>query len=167
MTALCDLLRVQTTFVASLENGVPHLEVVCGHLEVDVPRALLPEAWHELTVPEPGLARDIKRYDDIFVWDGYWLIPLRATSRAQQEGDGGDEQVIGVVGIAGRAQEPDLSDEERAGIEGAAGSGSGSARGSSTAAAPVRDIERMIPESKYSASPRCGALRGREGAGGL
>jgi hypothetical protein len=42
------------------------------------------------------------------VWDGYWLAPLRIQ---------GQDRVIGVVGMAARAPRPDLSPEERAGME--------------------------------------------------
>ena len=116
LTALCDLLRVQTTFVASLENGTPRLEVVCGPLEADVPQALPPEAWRQLAERERGSTRDIQRYGDIFVWDGYWLIPLRVSAGGGDAGGAPEERVIGMVGIAARAPRPDLSAEERAGM---------------------------------------------------
>ena len=44
---------------------------------------------------------------DFILWDGYWLIPLRA----RETGD-----VIGVIGLVARASEPDLTDEERQGV---------------------------------------------------
>jgi len=42
------------------------------------------------------------------VWDGYWLVPLRAKARGV---------VIGMVGLAARALEPDLTPEEQDGME--------------------------------------------------
>ncbi len=44
---------------------------------------------------------------DFIVWDGYWLIPLRAR-------DG--YEVHGVMGLAARTSEPELTNEEREGV---------------------------------------------------
>jgi hypothetical protein len=117
LTALCDLLRVETAFVAVVDDGIPHLEVVCGSLEPGTADKLPPETWRASSAAqqssaaaevEPPQSRQIGRYDDIFVWDGYWLAPLRIQ---------GHDHVIGVVGMAARAPRPDLSPEERAGME--------------------------------------------------
>jgi hypothetical protein len=111
LTALCDLLRVETAFVAVVDDGIPHLEVVCGPLEPGTAGKLPPETWQASTAAaevELPQSRQIGRYDDIFVWDGYWLAPLRIQ---------GQDRVIGVVGMAARAPRPDLSPEERAGME--------------------------------------------------
>ncbi len=45
--------------------------------------------------------------NDFILWEGYWLIPLRA--RETQE-------VLGVIGLVARASEPELTDEEREGV---------------------------------------------------
>lgn len=107
LTALCDLLRVETAFVAVIEGGKPRLEVVCGRLEPGAAEALPPEAWQS-----PGRTNNqgqrVGRHGDLFVWDGYWLAPLRIK---------GQRGVVGVVGIAARAPQPDLSPEEQAGLE--------------------------------------------------
>jgi hypothetical protein len=107
LIALCDLLRVETAFVAVIDGGVPRLEVVCGSLESDPAAQLLPEAWR--LSAETGLAeaRHLERRGDLFVWNGYWLAPLRTQDQ---------DAVIGVVGVTARAPEPDLSPEERAGM---------------------------------------------------
>jgi len=44
---------------------------------------------------------------DFIILRGYWLIPLYTQDR---------QEVIGVMGLAARASEPDLSDEERKGV---------------------------------------------------
>jgi hypothetical protein len=112
LTALCDLLRVETAFVAVIDNGMPHLEVTCGSLELGVADQLLPEAWRvsNAAVKNDKLVqeRDLERHGDLFVWDGYWLAPLSTK---------GQEAVVGVVGVAARAPEPDLDAEERAGMK--------------------------------------------------
>jgi type IV secretory pathway VirB2 component (pilin) len=116
LAALCDLLRVRTAFVTVIDGGVPHLEVVCGPLEpgaADLP----PEAWQALAGPSSGVRR-IERHGDLFVWNGYWLVPLYTPfSSLPIEGGAKGRRVVGVVGVAARAPEPDLSPEERVGME--------------------------------------------------
>jgi hypothetical protein len=111
LTALCDLLRVETAFVAVIDDGRPHLEVVCGSLEPEAADQLLPEAWRvSAAVDDGGLSpdRQLERHGDLFVWDGYWLAPLRTKSQ---------DVVVGVVGVTARAPRPDLSPEEEAGMK--------------------------------------------------
>jgi hypothetical protein len=108
LTALCDLLRVKTAFVSVIDGGRPYLEVVCGPLEPGTAEGLPSEAWWASAEAERSKERRVERYQDLFVWNGYWLVPLRIK---------GQDSVIGMVGIAARAPEPDLSPEERAGME--------------------------------------------------
>jgi hypothetical protein len=111
LTALCDLLRVETAFVAVIDDGKPHLEVVCGSLEQEAADQLLPEAWRVSNVAKNGESPDgrrLERHGDLFVWDGYWLAPLRTK---------GQDDIVGVVGVAARAPEPDLTPEEEAGMK--------------------------------------------------
>ena len=56
LTALCDLLRVETAFVAVVDDGLPHLEVVCGPLEPGTADKLPPETWRA-----PGADRSGRR----------------------------------------------------------------------------------------------------------
>lgn len=106
LTALCDLLRVETAFVAVIDGETPHLEVVCGQLSPGTADCLPPETWQ----PSDGSWEDrqVRRYENLFVWNGYWLAPLRTQ---------GQDAVIGVIGVAARAPQPDLSPEEEAGVE--------------------------------------------------
>ena len=108
LTALCDLLRVDTAFVAVIDGGRPHLEVVCGSLEKGTADQLPPEAWQGTVEADPAKERHIERHDELFTWNGYWLIPLRTK---------GQDAVIGIVGMTARTPEPDLSQEEREGME--------------------------------------------------
>ena len=107
LTAVCDLLRVDTAFVTVVDDGRLHLEVVCGSLERETAEQLPPEAWQDAEAG-PSEEEHIERHGRVFVWNGYWLIPLYAK---------GQDVVVGVVGIAARSPEPDLNPEERAGIE--------------------------------------------------
>ncbi|MGD8996514.1 MAG: histidine kinase N-terminal 7TM domain-containing protein [Anaerolineae bacterium] len=123
LTALCELLRVDTAFVAVVDDGEPHLEVSCGDLEPGHPDGLSQEAWqvsmrqiradrnHETQIAgkELNSERRLTRYGDLFVWDGYWLAPLRATQD--------EATVLGVLGVAARSPEPNLTPEEKAGVE--------------------------------------------------
>lgn len=45
---------------------------------------------------------------EIFLWNGYWLFPLRTSDR---------KSVTGVVGVTARSAQPELAQEEWAGIE--------------------------------------------------
>jgi hypothetical protein len=125
LTALCELLRVDTAFVAVVDDGEPHLEVSCGDLELGHSDGLSIEAWqvslqqirakrnHEAQIADrgrdPNGERRLARYGDLFVWNGYWLAPLRAS----QDGD----IVLGVLGVAARSPEPNLTPAEEAGVE--------------------------------------------------
>jgi len=125
LTALCELLRVDTAFVVVMDDGEPHLEVTCGDLETDYSDGLSTEAWqasmHQVHAGKNHQAptandsrtlangRRLERYGDLFVWNGYWLAPLRATQ---------DENVIlGVLGVAARAPEPNLTPNEQEGVD--------------------------------------------------
>lgn len=124
LTALCELLRVDTAFVAVVDNGKPHLEVACGDLGPGRLGVFSFEAWQALRhqiraeMHPPEAADDgvgsvddgqLERYGDLFVWNGYWLAPLRATQN--------EDVILGVLGVAARASAPDLTAEERDGVE--------------------------------------------------
>ncbi len=125
LTALCELLRVNTAFVAVVDDGEPHLEVACGDLEPGYSDGLSLEAWQaslgqvrtdvsdqQQAIGDSGVPSDsrrLERYGDLFVWNGYWLAPLRATHDR--------DVILGVLGIAARAPEPNLTPEEQQGVE--------------------------------------------------
>jgi len=122
LAALCDLLRVETGFVAVVDGAAPRLEVMCGPLEPGTARNLPLEAWRasaqqveENTKAPPSEEPRIERYGDLFVWNGYWLAPLFTPSSSAGEAQG--KNIIGVVGVAARSPEPHLSQEEQKGVE--------------------------------------------------
>jgi hypothetical protein len=97
LTALCDLLRTSTAFVAVIEGDQARLEVVCGSLDLAA-RRLPPEALGLIADGEPS--RRLRPHGRFFIWDGYWLLPLHAHA---------SEAAIGILGLAARTPEPDLS----------------------------------------------------------
>ncbi len=111
LTAMCDLLRTPSAFMAMVAEEGPRLELVCGPLEPDGVRWTA-EEWQTLTgAPENGRqlgGRVLRQENGFFVWDGYWLLPLRT-----QAGD----VVTGVIGLAARAAHIDLTEEEQAGLD--------------------------------------------------
>jgi hypothetical protein len=110
LTAMCDLLRTPTAFVAIVSAEGPRLEVVCGPLEPDGVRWTAQE-WQALIEPADNggwpTQRVLRPENGFFVWDGYWLRPLRTQA---------DDEVTGVLGLAARASIIDLSEEEHAGL---------------------------------------------------
>jgi hypothetical protein len=112
LTALCDLLRVETAFLAVVDGGEPHLEVTFG-LDTKEAQELPLEAWlvslRQVSETSNRDAYKIEQHGCMLVWNGYWLAPLR--TRANKNA------IIGVVGIEARSPEPDLSPEEQEGVE--------------------------------------------------
>jgi hypothetical protein len=141
LTALCDLLRVETAFVAVIDDGRPHLEVVCGSLEPEAADHLLPEAWRVSSAAakngESAHERDLERHGDLFVWDGYWLAPLHTQ---------GQDSVVGVVGVAARAPEPDLSLEEQEGMATLLAQAAAALEDRQLQQGLFRALEQIIPE---------------------
>jgi hypothetical protein len=111
LTAMCDLLRTPTAFVAMMSAEGPRLEVVCGPLEPDGVQWTA-EEWQTLTgsANNGGSQRErvLRQGDGFFVWDGYWLLPLHTKA---------DAGVTGVLGLAARGPQIELTEEERSGLE--------------------------------------------------
>jgi hypothetical protein len=145
LTALCDFLRVETAFVAVIDGGTPHLEVVCGPRSPGTADDLPPEAWQDAMEVDKSADRKAERHGSIFVWDGYWLVPLRTPSSKDTEGEERGD-VIGVVGITARAPEPDLSPEEQAGMEALLAQATAALEDRLLQQGIFSALERIIPE---------------------
>jgi N-terminal 7TM region of histidine kinase/GAF domain len=99
LAAMCDLLRVPGGFVLAAEGDAWRLEALVGAREPvqqflqarQLPATFANGSDHHL-IPDQG----------------YWLYPLRA--------NGGDT-VVGVLGVAARSPEPELSEHERELVE--------------------------------------------------
>jgi hypothetical protein len=114
LTAMCDLLRTPTAFLTTMAPEGPRLEVVCGPLEPDGAHWPV-EEWQALTRSgslDNGRSRKertLRQENGFFIWDGFWLLPLRT-----QADDG---VTTGVLGLAARSPNIELSEEERAGLD--------------------------------------------------
>lgn len=91
LAALCDYLRVETAFIASLTEGHPRLERAIGldegfGDELDEVREL-----SNGEIPQPA---DLRNAGDVFTWHGFWLIPLH-----EQHTGNGDPHLIGLLGV--------------------------------------------------------------------
>jgi hypothetical protein len=99
LAALCDLLRVQTGFVAVLAGGHHRLESYCGNRNAS--QEFLES--HDLTTL--AMSADEREEDCLFSpGNGFWLVPLH--------GQAGDVR-LGVMGVEARTPEPDLEDFEK------------------------------------------------------
>ncbi|MDW8351397.1 MAG: histidine kinase N-terminal 7TM domain-containing protein [Anaerolineae bacterium] len=158
LAALCDLLRARTAFVttclAEMSNScAAPINVVIGNFTPDDTHGGLPvppDAVRSATTLRHGQAvgrvngdhatdrRAFEVENDFILWGNYWLIPLRSQDH---------REVLGVMGLAARTAEPDLSDEER---EGVAVLVSQAARALEDAAKQRRAfeaLERLVPEA--------------------
>jgi hypothetical protein len=139
LTALCDLLRVESAFVAVIDEGRPHLEVMCGPLAPKTAEELPPETWRppvDAGAPQ-RTERQAERHGNLFVWNGYWLTPLRTQHQ---------DIVIGVVGVAARAPKPDLSPEEQAGMTALLAQAAAALEDRQLQQGLFAVLERIIPE---------------------
>ncbi len=94
LSAACDLLQVQTGFVVAPRGGDWKIETFAGSRE-----------RVRQFIAQTNLAQLITGNGPGFVArDGFWLWHLRAQSR---------DEIIGVLGVAARAPEPDLSEREQ------------------------------------------------------
>ena len=111
LTAMCDLLRTPSAFMAMVSEEGPQLEVACGPLEPDGVEWTV-EEWRAITEPSDNGRgtgeRALWQEEGFFIWDGYWLLPLHAQA---------DSVVTGVLGLAARAPHIDLNQEEREGLD--------------------------------------------------
>jgi len=98
LNASCDITGARSAFIAVIgENGLEQ-EVTVGpdnplRETDDLPPFVIPDKKSE-----------DRELGTIFIWDNYWLIPLRG------QDNGGD--IIGLMGLRARSEEPDFQAEE-------------------------------------------------------
>lgn len=110
LAAICDYLRTESAFVASiqpdgarLERGIRFEEGMLGTL-----------SSHPLSdqgEPEP---EDVTRFNGIFIWQNYWVIPLYADRPA--ESDETQQQMVGILGVAAPTETPPDETSEEWGV---------------------------------------------------
>jgi hypothetical protein len=109
LAAACDLLRVRSGFVAAVGPEGMRVEVRLGP---DDPRQA-GAAWPPPSIiPESNGVRpaDLTTANGLFVWSGFWLLPLHASQPA--DADPVERPVIGLLGLRARESAPDLNPEE-------------------------------------------------------
>ncbi len=97
LAAMCDLLRVQSGFALAAEPDGWKLETVVGAREPV-------QQFMASQVTPPSLNSDETRQPRFFVVGEYWLYPLQVN---------GSDIVVGVLGVAARAPQPDLTEHEQ------------------------------------------------------
>jgi hypothetical protein len=99
LNAFCDLTGISAAFVAVMGEEGLELEVAVGEADPlrggeELPAVLLTER-----------RVDFEGVGTIFIWDSYWLLPLRAANEGE---------VAGLLGMRARTAEPDFTPEELA-----------------------------------------------------
>ncbi len=106
LTAICELVRVETGFVVVMRDGQPRVDTYCGSRSTALAFARecnvaeLVEA-----TPPPGRPT---RLGDFVRQNGFWLLPLRSESQ---------RATLGILGIETPAPSLDLSEQELERIE--------------------------------------------------
>ncbi|MCX7839101.1 MAG: hypothetical protein N2559_06550 [Anaerolineae bacterium] len=95
VSAACDLFQAQTGFVASLHGSEWQLETTVGAAA---------RVRQLLARTNPSSLANTNDHSTCQVRNGFWLWVLHAQSR---------DEVIGVLGVAARASEPDLTEREQ------------------------------------------------------
>jgi len=101
LNAACDVARTRSAFVAAVTQGRLELEVAVG------PDDPLRDSQELPSVLVDSRRRDLEALGAVFLWDAYWLFPLRSATA---------DDMIGLMGLRGRAAEPDFSAEESAAV---------------------------------------------------
>jgi hypothetical protein len=105
LAAFCDLLRANTGFVVTKQEGMAHAQAVCGSRPAAMRfiRESDLEDMAQLLAGENG-AEQHKGVAELFAEQGdYWLLPLRTRSR---------EQILGILGIRTTLDQLELTDRE-------------------------------------------------------
>ena len=97
LNATCDLLGIDSAFVAIVGAGGLEMEIAVGSEDPlrgskDLPPLMVTDNRQEFDV-----------LGDVFSWDVFWLIPLRLINPAE---------VIGFLGLRARGPLPDFTEEE-------------------------------------------------------
>ncbi|MCS6848170.1 MAG: histidine kinase N-terminal 7TM domain-containing protein [Anaerolineae bacterium] len=158
LAALCDLLRARTAFVTTClatdrEACAAPINVIIGNFTPDGANSTLPvppDAVRSATALRPERAangvngehaasrRAFEVENDFIMWGGYWLIPLRSQDH---------HEVLGVMGLAARTAEPDLSDEEREGVAVLVAQAARALEDAAKQRRAFEALERLVPEA--------------------
>jgi len=160
LAALCDLLRARTAFIttclADNEGCVAPVNVIIGNFTPDssngalpvppdavrsasaLPPAQTPNGADDAAVEKRPPRRAFEAENDFIVWGAYWLIPLRSQDA---------REVLGVMGLAARTAEPDLSSEEREGVAVLVAQAARALEDAAKQRRAFEALERLVPEA--------------------
>jgi hypothetical protein len=108
VAAVCDLLRVPSAFIASVDESGARVAAKVGPDDFPVETAALTQA-----VAQNGNSG----HEALFVWDGYWVLPLHAPATADADGLAQPDEVLGLLALKARAAAPDLDEDETATLD--------------------------------------------------
>jgi hypothetical protein len=150
LAALCDLMRARTAFVASADGALGHsnaraepLNVVIGHVDPENESTLpvTPEALRSVLGDEPPVAPledDDVQTPRFIRWDGYWLVPLHAAESSD---------VLGVMGLAARTSQIELTEDERTGVNVLIGQAARALEDALKQRRAFEALERLVPDA--------------------
>jgi GAF domain-containing protein len=102
VAAVCDLLRVSSAFVASVDADGARIEARVGPDAAPAEAANLSQV---IVQNGNGAAAN-----ELFVWDRYWVLPLHA--RVEPDGLARPNEVLGLLALSARAARPNLTADE-------------------------------------------------------
>jgi hypothetical protein len=102
LNAACDITNATSAFIAAMGKEGLELEVAVGpedplRTSEDLPPVLM-----------AGRNRKIENLGTLFIWDHYWLLPLK-----DQESS---EEILGIMGFRAWSEEPEFSPEQAASV---------------------------------------------------
>lgn len=103
LIALCDLLRVPSGFVVTMQGARLSIRVFCGPREAAddfMAHVYVPELIEQVSKSRQG---EFFTNKDFVLADGHWLLPLRSRR---------DVAVLGILGIRAQGAAPDFTDED-------------------------------------------------------
>ena len=103
LIALCELMRVPSGFVVTMQGARLSIRVFCGPREAAddfLSHVYVPDLIEQLGKSRQG---EFFTNKDYILADGHWLLPLRSRH---------DEATLGILGIRAQGPAPELSDED-------------------------------------------------------
>lgn len=98
LNAVCDITESPSAFIAVIGESGLELEVSVG------PESPLQETKELSPILMSDRKREIPNLGSIFIWEDYWLVPLR--------GNNSENGLRGILGVRARSDEPDYSSAE-------------------------------------------------------
>jgi len=107
MAAVCDLLRVSSAFVASIDPEGAQIEARVGPDDPPAEAASLTQSVLQENAADGA--------NELFVWGNYWVLPLHA--HEETTGLARPNEVLGLLALRARGTEPNLNEDESQTLE--------------------------------------------------